>query len=115
MMGLFLEQFVGQTHEVRVCRDASEALTVLEAGQPVDLVVADLAMPGLNGFQFLERVRQQPTFDQVPVLMLSGSEKSEDRVRCLSAGADDFVPKPFSPDELLVRISNLLRRARLAA
>ncbi len=115
MMGLFLEQYIGSQYDVTVCRDGSEALSTLRSGLRPDLVVTDLSLPGLDGFQVLDRARSIGLLDDQPVLVLSGSEKSDDRVRALRAGADDFLLKPFNPDELMARLANLFRRIKVAA
>ena len=115
MMGLFLEQYIGSQYDVTVCRDGSEALSTLRSGLRPDLVVTDLSLPGLDGFQVLDRARSIGLLDDQPVLVLSGSEKSDDRVRALRAGADDFLLKPFNPDELMARLANLVKRIKVTA
>ncbi len=73
-----------------------------------DLVLLDVMMPGLDGFELLRLVRRQ---SQVPVIMLTARTAQVDRVAGLDAGADDYLPKPFGPEELLARIRAVLRRA----
>ena len=82
------------------------ALTALAAG-PVDVVVLDIMMPGLDGLQVLRRIRES---SDVPVLFLSARDRVRDRIGGLDAGADDYLPKPFSFDELTARLRALLRR-----
>jgi DNA-binding response OmpR family regulator len=77
-------------------------------GQPADLVVLDVTMPDLDGWQTLERLRD---LSDVPVLMLTGRASELEKVRGLKAGADDYLTKPFGRQELLARIEALLRRA----
>src|SRR6266550_2529871 len=72
-----------------------------------DLVLLDVMMPGLDGFELLGQVRRR---SQVPVIMLTARTAQADRVLGLNAGADDYLPKPFGPDELLARIRAVLRR-----
>jgi DNA-binding response OmpR family regulator len=84
-----------------------EGLRALYAERP-DIVVLDIDMPGLDGWQVLERVRQ---LTDVPVLMLSGHDDQLEKVRALQAGADDYVTKPFGPQELLARLQAHIRRA----
>ncbi len=83
------------------------ALRTFHAGRP-DLVVLDVAMPELSGWETLERIRE---LSDVPVLMLTAKDAEADRVRGLRSGADDYVTKPFAKDELLARVEALLRRA----
>jgi DNA-binding response OmpR family regulator len=84
------------------------ALRVFHSARP-DLVVLDVAMPELSGWETLERIRD---LSDVPVLMLTAKDAAADRVRGLRSGADDYVTKPFTRDELLARVEALLRRAK---
>jgi two-component system KDP operon response regulator KdpE len=88
-----------------------EALTLFEDQRP-DLVVLDLMMPGIDGFETLRRIR---TLSQVPVIMLTARAGDSDKLRGLEGGADDYVTKPFNPDELAARITAVLRRSAGAA
>lgn len=74
-----------------------------------DLIVLDLMMPGETGLEFAEKLRET---DDIPVLMLTAMSESEDRIRGLESGGDDYLTKPFEPRELLLRINNILKRAR---
>ena len=73
------------------------------------LVILDIMMPVKDGYSTLRALKGNPATAAVPVLMLSG-KSGEDVVRCLNAGAADYVVKPFSPDELAVRVRNVIRR-----
>ncbi|HET7650768.1 MAG TPA: response regulator [Gammaproteobacteria bacterium] len=77
---------------------------------PIDLVVLDLMLPGEDGVNLCRRLRARST---VPVVMLTARGEEADRIAGLETGADDYVPKPFNPRELLARINSVLRRARL--
>ena len=78
-----------------------------KSNQPYDLVILDIMMPELDGFQVLRRIRES---SNVPVIMLSAKGKVADRVVGLELGADDYLGKPFEPQELLARIQSILRR-----
>src|SRR5262249_22072154 len=95
-------------HEVSEASDGREGLRELYAGSP-DLVILDVAMPGLDGWATLERIRE---VSDVPVLMLTARDAELERVRGLKGGADDYVIKPFGRQELVARIDVLLRRPR---
>jgi two-component system, OmpR family, response regulator CpxR len=71
------------------------------------LVILDVMLPGIDGFEVLERLRH---FSEVPVLMLTTRGAASDRIRGLKSGADDYLPKPFEPDELFARVKSILRR-----
>jgi len=89
---------------------ASSGKSALEQvqGQEPDLVVLDLVMPGLDGFETLKQLR---SFSSVPVIILSARESSADKIKGLTLGADDYLPKPFDPDELVARIEAVRRRS----
>lgn len=77
-------------------------------GEPFDLIILDVMLPFMNGFQVLEQIRKRST---VPIIMLTARIEERDRVAGLNAGADDYLPKPFGPEELLARIRAVLRRS----
>ena len=91
---------------------ASAGLAGLQLAQQqdFDLLILDVMLPGLNGWQLLQRLREQG--HQVPVLFLSARDQVEDRVKGLELGADDYLVKPFSFAELLARVRTILRRGR---
>ncbi|HEX3303079.1 MAG TPA: response regulator, partial [Thermomicrobiales bacterium] len=86
-----------------------EALKVLEDERP-DLIVLDVMMPGIDGFETLRRIRTGAFSNQVPVIMLTARASDADRLKGLNAGADDYMSKPFNPDELAARVTAVLRR-----
>ena len=97
----------GAGHEVIEARNGRECLQRLYETKP-ELVLLDVSMPDMDGWTALERIREM-TF--VPVLMVTARDAPPERVRGLKSGADDYILKPFEPDELLARIEAVLRRA----
>jgi two-component system, OmpR family, response regulator MprA len=93
-------------YQVLLAADAMEALRQVTETPP-DLVVLDLMLPGMDGLEVCRRIRQH---DDVPILMLTAKGTLDDRVGGLDSGADDYVVKPFQPEELLARVRALLRR-----
>lgn len=89
-----------------------EALAKLKDGN-FDLVLLDIVMPELDGFQTLEFMRSDPAYRHIPVIMLTALDDVESNVRCIDAGAEDFVPKPFNPVVLRARINASLEKKRL--
>jgi len=87
--------------------DASQALTVIGQKRP-DLLLLDLMMPEVSGFDILKAVRKSPKFRHLPVIILTSSEKTEDKLRCLDLGATDFLGKPVDSSELRLRVRNTL-------
>lgn len=94
-----------------VAGNGQEALRALEETMP-DLVVLDIRMPGMDGFEVCRRVRE---WSQVPIIMLSASGDVGDKVKCLDLGADDYLTKPFSLEELMARVRAVFRRTRVSA
>jgi two-component system phosphate regulon response regulator PhoB len=95
----------------RVAADGAEALARLRSGPP-DIVVLDLMLPGIDGLEVTRRLRAEPAWSAVPIIMLTAKADEVDRVVGLELGADDYVAKPFSPRELVARVRAVLRRAR---
>ena len=96
---------------VLTANNGKAGLEQAQAQEP-DLVVLDVVMPGLDGFETLKQLR---SFSSVPVIILSAKESSIDKIKGLSLGADDYLPKPFDPDELVARIEAVRRRLESAA
>ncbi len=96
---LILENFLSVDYDIITKHDGLEGLEWLEGNLP-DLIICDLQMPNMDGYQFLEKVRQRGYTKHTPIIMLSGSETSKERVKCYRLGAQDFLTKPFNPEEL---------------
>lgn len=90
--------------------DGSEGLK-LASDRPPDLVLLDLSLPGMDGLEVCQRLRRNPSTAAVPVIMVTARVAEDDRVAGLDLGADDYIPKPFSPKEALARVRAVLRRA----
>jgi len=93
-------------YEVLTASNGLEALELVQAEEP-DMLVLDVVMPGIDGFETLKQVR---AVSPVPVIILSAKEASTDKIRGLELGADDYLAKPFSPDELVARVEAVKRR-----
>ncbi|MFL5141484.1 MAG: adenylate/guanylate cyclase domain-containing protein, partial [Microvirga sp.] len=98
-------------HEVTRAESGRRALELL-ALEEFDLVLLDLMMPDLNGFQVLERLKADERLHAVPVIMISGLQETDSVIRCIEAGAEDYLTKPFNPILLRARISACLERKR---
>ena len=96
-------------HDVTVAADASAAQVAVDGALP-DLVVLDWMLPGESGIGLARRWRMQPRTRELPVIMLTAKSAEADKISGLDAGADDYLTKPFSPQELLARIRAVLRR-----
>lgn len=109
-----LGSLLGQAgHQVRMAPDGASALAQLAEDGALEGLVLDLGLPRIDGLSVLRQVRERlPT---LPVLILTARDGIEDRVAGLNAGADDYLTKPFSGDELKARLQSMLRRAKLPA
>ncbi len=109
MMRNFLGVFLKQKYEVLAFENAKDAIFRLLRSPKVDLILLDLNMPDMNGIEFLDIAMSVDKLKLVPIVMLSGAEKSEDRINCLERGATDFITKPFNPKELDVKIASFFK------
>ncbi len=107
-----LDFYFGKTFNVVSKTDGNSALEWMQQGQLPDVIVADVNMPDMNGMEFIAQIRNSGFFKDIPLIMLSGNEGSADKIKCLKAGADDYLVKPFNPEELEARIANILRRIK---
>lgn len=108
---LLQEYLSEEGYDVTTASDGRAAIAAA-AEMSVDLIVLDIMMPRMNGIEALQRIRKQ---SQVPVLMLTARGDDVDRITGLNLGADDYVPKPCSPGELVARIRAILRRTSQSA
>lgn len=108
---LAAEPFLKRGDRVRECVDGLQALaTCLQ--QPPDVILSDVQMPRMDGWQFLRTIRGNPAVASIPVVFLTSLDGDSDRLRGYQLGVDAYLPKPFQPDELLLRVHRLVRRAR---
>ena len=97
---------------VDIVHDGREGLEKVLKNQP-DLVILDLMLPGIDGYQILKQMQRDPRSHSIPVLMLTAKSQIDDRLTGLELGADDYVTKPFSPKELILRAKAILKRNRV--
>jgi two-component system phosphate regulon response regulator PhoB len=97
-----------------VAKDGLRAIQLAKQEQP-DGMVLDLMLPERDGFQVLKDLRRDPATSRLPIIILTARGAVEDRIRGLEFGADDYLAKPFSPKELVLRLQSLLRRAKIPA
>jgi two-component system phosphate regulon response regulator OmpR len=103
-----LQQFLVQgDYLVSTAENAEQAITLLSAIE-FDLIILDVMMPGQDGISFTAKLRNLK--NNTPILLLTARGETEDRIKGLEAGADDYLPKPFEPKELLLRLNAILRR-----
>ena len=110
---LIVWHFAREGFSVRQTPDGEQALILVEERVP-DIVLLDWMIESLPGIEVCRRLRRNPKSANVPIIMLTARGEEEDRIRGLETGADDYVTKPFSPRELVARVSAVLRRLRPA-
>lgn len=111
-MRFYLQQLLGARWQVQTVADGAGALAAA-AEDPPDLILSDIMMPGLDGFELLARLRANQRLCEIPVILLSARAGDEARIEGMSAGADDYLVKPFSGRELLARVQAHLELARV--
>lgn len=99
---------VPQGYETLTAENGAEALKKL-ASHPIDLILLDVMMPGMDGFEVARRVRQNDTMRLLPIILVTALRETEDRVKGIDSGCDDFISKPVDKSELLARVRSLLK------
>lgn len=94
---------------VQVASNATDAWQMVQQKTP-DLVISDVMMPQVDGYQFLKQLRDDPRFKSLPVVFLTARGMTTDRIQGYQAGVDAYLPKPFDPDELIAIVENLIER-----
>lgn len=109
-MQSILSKYLSNSFQLEVFSDGIETLAYLQEGNIPDLIITDLNTPKMGGLELIKQIKASDFFNSIPIIVLSGEESSEMIVKCLDAGADDFIVKPFNPKELEARIKVVLRR-----
>jgi DNA-binding NarL/FixJ family response regulator len=99
---------------VHVASNAQEGWELLQQTAP-ELVISDVMMPQVDGYQFLKQMREDPRFEALPVVFLTARGMTSDRIQGYNAGVDAYISKPFDPDELVAIVSNILARRATAS
>tara|TARA_B100001250_G_scaffold88838_1_gene73655 strand:- start:9 stop:701 length:693 start_codon:yes stop_codon:yes gene_type:complete len=109
---LLIEFLASYKYEVIAVHDPEKGLAYLEKNNDINVIILDIMLPGMDGFQVLRKIRENLS---IPVIMLTARGEVTDRIVGLELGADDYLPKPFEPRELLARIQSILRRTHSSA
>lgn len=107
---LLLKQFFQKKYDVVLLDDGIQAMEWLGSNTETPVMILDLNMPAMNGAEVIKKVRVSDRHRNAPIIVLSAKESSADRISCLRNGADDYVVKPFNPEEVDARIDAILRR-----
>jgi formate hydrogenlyase transcriptional activator len=111
-IGFLMETLTKAGFRVRVAQDGESALEQAQYSPPC-LVLLDVMMPGIDGFETCRRLRAIPRFEQLPVIFMTALSDAQDKVRAFEAGADDYITKPFQHEEVLARVRTQLTRREL--
>jgi DNA-binding response OmpR family regulator len=104
-----LERFLGEEFDIILKNDGLEAWSYLNSGQDIDFMITELNMPKMNGKELIKALRQSNLYAELPIILLSGSAESHERIECMNLGADNFIEKPFNPLEIQARINAIFR------
>lgn len=96
-------------YEVEGAEDGMHALSILQNGFYPDLIVCDLLMPVLGGKEFVEQVKSSGAYKDIPIIILSSIDKSDEKIKLINMGVNDYMEKPYNPAELMARIENILK------
>ena len=100
-------------YELEYAKSSSEGLAKITSFDP-ELLIVDLMLPDMDGFQILERLRRDTKFSTVPVIVITAKDQLDEKLKAFELGADDYLVKPFQPEELVARMGILIRRGRAA-
>src|SRR5947209_13965326 len=113
MIRIMLSRYITKLgYQATLAENGRQALEKLQA-EPFDLVLLDVQMPEMDGYQVLEQLKADPHLRDIPVIMISAVEELESVVRCIELGAQDYLPKPFNPVLLRARLTACLERKHL--
>jgi DNA-binding response OmpR family regulator len=107
---LIIKHSIDKDFSVMAFTNGMDALSFLKKGALPDIIITDLNTPEMGGLELIQQLRTSGYFTAIPVLVLSGDENTEMRIKCLDYGADDYLVKPFNPRELEARLRAILRR-----
>ena len=109
---IILDHFLGKEFDIIQKSNGYEAIDFLNSGVDIDFLITELNLPLLNGKELIRKLRQSHLFSSLPILLLTASSESKDRIECMNLGADNFIEKPFNPFEIQARINAVLRLCR---
>ena len=98
-------------YDLEFARSGNEGLAKIPAFEP-DMLIVDLKLPEMDGFQILERLRRDPKYSQIPVIVITAQDELSEKLKAFDLGADDYLVKPFQPEELVARMGILARRGK---
>ena len=108
---MLLDFVLRKRYDVVTVEDGMQGMSWLVAGNIPDLIIADVEMPRIDGYEFLKGIRESGFFRDIPVIMLSGHESADIKIKCIQQGADEYCIKPFNPEDILEKIEKVINHA----
>jgi len=106
---IILDHFLGKEFDIIQKSNGYEAIDFLNSGIDIDFLITELNLPLLSGKELIKKLRESHLFSSLPILLLTASSESKDRIECMNLGADNYIEKPFNPFEIQARINAVLR------
>ena len=103
---------LGMKYTVITALNGAECLNIMKYNKAPDLVLTDIAMPEVDGFDLIKKIRATALYKNIPVIFLTAMAKNSDRIKGLKLGAEDYIIKPFNLEELELKIENVLKKSR---
>ena len=107
-----LDHILLDDYTVELKENGHDALSYMQEGNIPDMIISDLSMPKMDGYDFMANIKGSSFFNKIPLIVLSAVESSSERIDCLRKGADDYMIKPFNPEELQIRVANIFNRIK---
>lgn len=105
-----ISMYLKNSYDTIFFENVINAMAYLQKGNIPNLIITDINMPGISGYEFLAQLKSSVLFESIPVFVLSSIENSEEQIKLLELGAADFILKPFNPVELKVRIAKWIKQ-----
>jgi two-component system, chemotaxis family, chemotaxis protein CheY len=106
---ILTKTILSSKYDVESAENGINAFSILQSGYMPDLIISDLLMPVLGGKDFLEQLKSSGAFKEIPVIILSSIDKSEEKIKLINLGASDYLEKPYNPAELMARIESIFK------
>lgn len=107
IMRNLIKKFLEKDYEVMLAENGMEAILSMQSGYIPDLIISDIQMPKLDGFEFIEQIKSTGYLKDIPIIMLSSIDDSKSRLKFLKLGVSDYIIKPFNPEELVLKVHNI--------
>lgn len=108
---ILVHETLSVDYDVEYAENGKEAVAILQSSTLPHLIISDLSMPEMSGFDLFQEISQSAVLRNIPFMVLSASDSSEEKIACLEIGIQDYMVKPFNPKELYARTKNIINKA----